>query len=298
MRKDDRMVRHSRIRYAFTLIELLVVIAIIAILIGLLLPAVQKVREAAARTSCQNNLKQIGLALHHYHDVKNALPPGGESSGSRMGYTVPILPYIEQTSLYYRFNRSEAWNSSTNLPIALTKVPTYLCPSGNQLNTLFADEMVGGAAPYTTHYYGVMGPKGARPEGGIYRVDPGNHGGFAVQGVLYKDSKTTLIGIQDGTSSTFLVGEISWDQSGYRSWSRGCEDTDNCASCKNVVNAISAVGYNGTDNFNDISFGSNHNRGANFLMADGSVRFVDSAAVMTAYLATASRDGGETQVLE
>jgi prepilin-type N-terminal cleavage/methylation domain-containing protein/prepilin-type processing-associated H-X9-DG protein len=290
--------RRRNQRLGFTLIELLVVIAIIAVLIGLLLPAIQKVRESASRASCTNNLKQIGLALHSFHDANNRLPPGGEGAGARMGFHVLILPYLEQANLYARIDRSQSYDSPANKLLALTRVPGYLCPSANELFTQFEDEFVGTDRPYTTHYYAVMGPKGPRPEGGFYDVQSGGQGGFARQGVLYKDSKITLTGIPDGASNTFLAGEIAWDQDGYRMWTRGCQDTAWCAPCKNVATPIVSTGYNGSDNFNDISFGGNHGRGANFLMGDGSVRFVRADVAMPAYLAAASRDGGEVQTLD
>src|SRR5688572_28506855 len=120
-------------RRGFTLIELLVVIAIIAILIGLLLPAVQKVREAAARAKCQNNLKQIGLAVHGYESANNYFPPAGSyvKGAASVSYSTPavILPYVEQESLQRLMNFALPYTDPVNIPSTKVRVPIYLCPS-------------------------------------------------------------------------------------------------------------------------------------------------------------------------
>lgn len=124
-----------RPRRAFTLIELLVVIAIISVLIGLLLPAVQKVREAANRMSCSNNLKQIAMALHNYESSHRKFPPGGITPGTCCGtrsftnWAIEILPFLELEALYKRYDQSQVNEDPVNLPVVQTQVKVYICPS-------------------------------------------------------------------------------------------------------------------------------------------------------------------------
>ncbi len=299
------MIRRQERSAGFTLIELLVVIAIIAILIGLLLPAVQKVREAAARTQCTNNLKQIGLALHNYHDANGILPAGVVSGSGQnyMAFLVYLLPYVEQTVVYYQLNLSQPYNNAANVAVGLNRIPTFLCPSGNQLFTQYGgDELSGGKSTYTTHYYGVAGPIGTNPQTGApYAFLTTNQANEGTQGVLGMNSTVHFTDITDGTSNTLMVGEMSWDKAGYyRIWTRGTyedgQDRDTTC-CRNVANALNSTPYDGSTNANDTSFGSNHpGGGANFVLCDGSVRWVSASIPMNTYLSVASMNGGETNL--
>ncbi len=298
----------------FTLIELLVVIAIIGILIALLLPAVQKVREAANRLSCQNNLKQIGLAMANYHDSAQAFPPGGVSM-NETSWHVHLLPYLEQDALFRQFNLSPGHYTDNGGQgrnnLAANRIALYLCPSSpadkmllNAPNNVNPPDLINGQPPYTTHYYGVMGPKGTNPVTGqpySSRDDDNGYGGFGTQGVFDCDSQTTIADITDGTSNTFLVGEVSWDNpftgTRYRSWMRGCQNGGNgwIGGCRNVANGINTPQI---ALFNDIAFGSQHPGGANFVMCDGSVHFVRENINLGVLKAAASRNGGEVNQLD
>jgi prepilin-type N-terminal cleavage/methylation domain-containing protein len=291
---------------AFTLVELLVVIAIIGILVGLLLPAVQAAREAARRMQCSNNLKQIGLALHNYGDTHKRFPPGGwneANTGNRLAYTVFLLPFIEQTNLYNQFNFSHNSYTGVNLTPVVTPVKTYLCPSGRIKVNQNSGENIGTTVTATTHYYGIMGPKGINPwvPGGTttfsHDPNPTGHGGYSDTGVLYRNSKTRIGDITDGTSNTMIVGEISFEAANsYRSWGRGVSGNTS-GGCKNAEFGINVQPYNGSNNFNSISFGSDHTGGCNFAVADGSVRFTSASTDMAAYFASLTRNGGEVSNL-
>lgn len=304
------------LKRGFTLIELLVVIAIIAILIALLLPAVQQAREAARRSQCKNNLKQLGLALHNYHELLNQFPQGSFSNGPRLSWHVSILPQIDQGPLYAQidFNGVNYNHANYTTIFDPVKIPAYLCPSATRTNGHTADTTI-----QTAHYYGILGPKvnptttwpytyqcsGVSNTANECQVPAaGAHGGFGRNGILGRNTKNGLRDITDGSSNTFLVGEISntrtsagQDMIGYRRWYRGFDGTASAGS-KNIAFAINSKTYNGSNDFNDISMGSNHTGGAQFLMADGSVKFVSENVDMVVYLATASMNGGEPSVIE
>ncbi len=309
-------------RSAFTLIELLVVIAIIAILIGLLLPAVQKVREAAGRAKCQNNLKQLGLGVHNFHDALGRFPYSGSetnNAGCCLTNSIPYwswmartLPYLEQQNLYNQGGIGQnapllSWDGSKWVPNAIlqVQVKTFLCPadkaeSGPRTGT--ANISPSSTLVGQTNYKGVAGSNWAW---GNYPNNVGSpyftNGLDKGNGIFYRSDvqrKLTLLHITDGTSNTFMIGEDIPDMNIHCAWPYSNTTTGTCAIPPNLgpppLTAPAGVNVTAGNWPNVYSFRSKHPTGLQFCMADGSVRFVSQSISLATYRAAASIDGGET----
>ncbi len=208
--------KYSHMSRGFTLIELLVVIAIIAVLIALLLPAVQAAREAARRAQCVNNLKQIGLALHNYHDALLVFPPGylaakpytdGETDTSPgWSWGAMILPQLEQAPLYAAMNVMLPIQAPANTTVIQTSVKTFVCPSDQiTIPTFPIQDGTGNTLATVTpsSYAASVGDDASDTATGL------NNDGLA-RGVFYRNSATRIAGVTDGTSQTILVEERAW----------------------------------------------------------------------------------------
>jgi len=326
--------KRSNIRGGFTLIELLVVIAIIAILIALLLPAVQKVREAAARIQCTNNLKQLSLAFHSYHDIYKKLPQnfggvGGWYGPNSQAYSwiVQILPFFEQSALFNAANlgnTTAAGLPTTNLntvvqgtPLMATPVPMLRCPSdplGGQ--TLFTDRAdQGGVACTITNYKGVCGANwgwGDAPWSSGWQAGATDQNGLDNgNGILYRSNgwngmgyparTVTLLSVTDGTSNTFMIGE---DLPSLSQWTGNWAYANNASgTCAIYLNANQTAGLGNIQSINgdwpdNYGFGSAHPAGANFAFCDGHVQYVtNSISMTTTYRYLATYAGGEVVTL-
>jgi len=294
-------------RPAFTLIELLVVIAIIAILIGLLLPAVQKVREAAARTQCSNNLKQIGLASHNFHDANQFLPPAfiGDNSEKLDGWATwgaLLLPYIEQTAQYNLWDVRYVASEQPLLAVQ-TQVKVYHCPSRPDFVPSVGDFRPEGAA--LTDYAASFGTHAAytASTGAIIPNLPYVATDSSGRQYLTKwGGQTNLLGVSDGTSNTTMFGEKAIRPNSLRGKN---EDRSVFGGNRNNTRRMMGVSnVNGDvrpllppDNqnlpFANSSFGGPHTGITNFVFVDGSVRFIRTSTNVNVLTALVTRAGGE-----
>jgi prepilin-type N-terminal cleavage/methylation domain-containing protein/prepilin-type processing-associated H-X9-DG protein len=284
-----------RQRAGFTLIELLVVIAIIAVLIGLLLPAVQKVRESANITKCRNNLKQVGLAMHNFHTVYNGLPPGetGVAQSVPKHSWVPwILPYIEQVALYQWYDFTVDWNNTVNDINGPNQV--YLdvlhCPSTMLNRTGTNRRAITDYSPTTQI---------TRPNPFATNLPPSDS---TYIGVLGKDVKRRIVEIKDGTAFTTVVAE---DAGRNAKWVMGIETgtTGETGAWANPGNQLTIGGWDiasssgpggcGVNCTNANEIYSFHTFGANALFADGSVRPLKAGTDINIVLALMTRNHGE-----
>jgi prepilin-type processing-associated H-X9-DG protein/prepilin-type N-terminal cleavage/methylation domain-containing protein len=291
---------------AFTLVELLVVIAIIAVLIGLLLPAVQSAREAARRAQCTNNLKQTGLALQNYHEARRQLPEGwlcnssDAEVGNGWGWASRILPYVEETTLSKSIVITGSI-SAVSSTVKETVIQSFLCPSDasagrptfnpgspsgdEEEDDHHPDESPGGDTYSRTNYVGMFGTNGWHAE------PPEPAEPFAGNGMFYANSRMPFRHVTDGLSKTIMVGERD-SRIGGSLWI-GMVDTTVAAPIARVV----AHGHhppNGNpaeQHFGDLS--SRHQGGANVVFADGHCEFIAESVDEAVFQKQCTRAGGE-----
>lgn len=283
-------------RKAFTLIELLVVIAIIALLIALLLPAIQKVREAANKISCQNNLKQIGIALHLYHEDYGRFPPAIQHKPlpSMHNWAVFILPYLEQDALASRYRMDKPWNDVLNQSAIASRVPLFICPSAPSERESGTPALLLGACDYSP----IANIDNNLIATGLLAPWQGNRTGVMASGQGYR-----IADITDGTSHTVLIAEVAARPQHYRRRELIGTTGPLGWATVNMFNPINLDGYSydGTTPFGPGAINRNnahevysfHVLGANTLFADGRVQYLHEDINIKTMAAFVTMAGGE-----
>ena len=322
------MIARNTRRLGFTLVELLVVIAIIGILVALLLPAVQAARESARRSQCQNNLRQLGLAAHNFHDTYKKLPssvrPSGATTLPRIAGLTFLLPFLEQSAACNKYDQSVNWSHANNLPLTSQRISTYQCPSSPDPLRKDGDPQVNG----TTWVAGLVAVSDYSPTIGVdQRLKAAGFVDDVGSGMLPKNGEPRLADVTDGLSNTILYAESAGRPFVYRNnrrvseninanrvnaggWPRPASDFSldgssfdgamlpgpcplNCTNGEDIGSVSFPYPYYGSEGTAEpYAF---HVGGAQFTLGDGSVHFIAQTIGIREFARLITRDKSESQ---
>lgn len=300
---------NSRLHSGFTLIELLVVLSIISVVVALLFPAVQNARAAARRAICSNKLKQMGIALHSYHELHETLPSGWIGVSQRFndpdglngfGWGLMVLPYLEQQTVFEQFDADESLMSTRNDALLRTSIAAFRCPADSHTDAWEISHHDSGAILTTlaaANYVGVFGSSEELPGGRDLHDCEHLNGQCKSNGVFYHNSRVRLSDIDDGLGNTFMIGERRSTIPGspqhfHSTWSGVIpHGEDAFARVIGVTDHQPNSDDSSEPHLDD--FSSHHDRGAMFLLADGHVRFISDKINRHAYQHCSTISNGE-----